>query len=83
MEVVLLWLDELDDFVFGLALLWERLRRIVLQIGFGAALVVQFSPPPIAYDLIFAGIALASVVVWLVAVVALVRRGDGVPTAAA
>jgi hypothetical protein len=45
---------------------------------------VQFSPPPIAYDEILAGIAFASVLVWLVAVLALVRRGrNGAPTAAA
>jgi hypothetical protein len=85
MEVLLLWLDELDDLVFGLALLWEPLRRVVLQIGFVAALAVQFSPPPIAYEGILAGIAFASVLVWLVAVLALARRGgnDDVPTVTA
>jgi hypothetical protein len=84
MEVLLLWLDELDDLVFGLALLLEPLRRVVLQIGFVAALAAHFSPPPIAYDEILAGIAFASVLVWLVAVLALVRRGgDDVPAAAA
>jgi hypothetical protein len=83
-EVLLLWLDELDDLVFGLALLWEPLRRVVLQIGFAAALAVQFSPPPIAYDEILAGIAFASVLVWLVTALAHVRRGgNGAPTAAA
>ena len=82
MEVILLWLDELDDFVFGLALLWEPLRRVVLQIGFGAALVIHFSPPPIAYDLVLAGIAAASVLVWLVALLTLVPRGAGTATAA-
>ena len=76
MEVILLWLDELDDLVFGVALLWEPLRRIVLQIGFGAALVIHFSPPPIAYNLVFAGIASASVLVWLVALLALVPRAE-------
>jgi hypothetical protein len=82
MEVILLWLDELDDFVFGLALLWEGVRWTVLQIGFGAALVIQFSPPPIAYDVVFAGIAFASVVVWLVALLALAPR-NGAPSPAA
>jgi hypothetical protein len=83
-EVLLLWLDELDDLVFGLALLWEPLRRVVLQIGFVAALAVQFSPPPIAHDEILAGIAFGSVLVWLVAVLALIRRGrDDAPSAAA
>ena len=40
MEVVLLWLDELDDVVFTLALKWEQLRRSVLRVGFVAALAV-------------------------------------------
>jgi hypothetical protein len=81
---LLLWLDELDDLVFGLALLAEPLRRAVLQIGFVAALATQFSPPPVAYDEVFAGIALASVCVWLVAALALARRaGSEARTAAA
>jgi hypothetical protein len=83
MEVLLLWLDELDDLVFGIALLSEPLRRIVLQIGLGAALIVQFSPPPIDYEAVLAGIAFASVLVWLVAVLALARRGSNAPIAAA
>jgi hypothetical protein len=40
MEVVLLWLDDLDDVVFTLALKWEQLRRSVLKVGFVAALAV-------------------------------------------
>ena len=40
MEVVLLWLDDLDDVVFTLALKWEQLRRAVLRVGFVAALAV-------------------------------------------
>jgi hypothetical protein len=39
-EVVLLWLDELDDALFALALKWEQLRRSVLRLGFFAALAV-------------------------------------------
>ncbi|HEY7670873.1 MAG TPA: hypothetical protein VIC71_01555 [Gammaproteobacteria bacterium] len=83
MEVLLLWLDELDDLVFGIALLWEPLRRIVLQIGFAAALGLHFSLPPIDYETVLAAIAFASVVVWLVAVLAHWRRGTEAPTAAA
>ena len=82
MEFILLWLDELDDLVFGLALLWEQLRRIVLRIGFGAALVSHLSPPAGAYDLVLAGIAFASVLVWLVALLALVPRSVDTATAA-
>lgn len=40
MEVVLLWLDDLDDAVFTLALKWEQLRRAVLRVGLFAALAV-------------------------------------------
>jgi hypothetical protein len=39
-EVVLLWLDDLDDLVFTLASRWEQLRQAVLRIGFVAALAV-------------------------------------------
>jgi hypothetical protein len=37
MEIVLLWLDDLDDLLFSVALVWERLRRLLLQIGLAAA----------------------------------------------
>ena len=40
MEVILLWLDDLDDVVFSLALKWEQLRRSVLSVGFVAALAL-------------------------------------------
>jgi hypothetical protein len=38
MEIVLLWLDDLDDLIFAIALSWERLRRALLQVGLAAAL---------------------------------------------
>jgi hypothetical protein len=76
MEVILLWLDDLDDLVFGLALLSEPLRRFVLRIGFGAALAIQLSPATIAFDGILAGIAFASVLVWLVAFLVVAPRGS-------
>jgi hypothetical protein len=34
---VLLWLDDLDDVFFSLALCWERLRRAVLSVGLASA----------------------------------------------
>jgi hypothetical protein len=40
MEVVLLWLDDLDDALFSTALAWERLRRFVLQAGFASAVTL-------------------------------------------
>ena len=33
----MLWLDDLDDLLFSVALVWERLRRLLLQIGLAAA----------------------------------------------
>ena len=40
MEVVLLWLDDLDDGLFTLALAWERLRRFVLKVGLASAIAL-------------------------------------------
>ena len=37
MEVVLLWLDDLDDLVFSAALAFERLRALLLQVGLAAS----------------------------------------------
>lgn len=37
MEIVLLWLDELDDVVFSAVLAWERVRRRLLALGVAAA----------------------------------------------
>jgi hypothetical protein len=54
MEIVLLWLDDLDDLLFCAALVWERLRRQLLQVGLAAsfalaatdvgAIATQFAP---------------------------------------
>ncbi len=67
MEVVLLWLDDLDDALFTLALEWERARRLVLQVGllasFGLAasdlmaFATQWAPA-------FSYVAAASVGAW-------------------
>jgi CHASE2 domain-containing sensor protein len=40
MEVVLLWLDDLDDALFTMALGWERLRRLVLKVGLASAIAL-------------------------------------------
>ena len=37
MEIVLLWLDELDDLVISGLSLWQGLRRFCLMLGFVAA----------------------------------------------
>ena len=67
MEVVLLWLDDLDDLVFALALKWESLRRVVLQVGLVAALAVatcELSFTATAWTLTLSGVAAASVAMW-------------------
>jgi hypothetical protein len=38
MEVVLLWLDDLDDALFCVALVWGRLRPSVLRVGLASAM---------------------------------------------
>lgn len=43
MEVVLQWLDELDDLLFALLLKWEDFSIAVLLVGLLAALLVHAS----------------------------------------
>tara|TARA_R110002111_G_scaffold202198_2_gene267319 strand:+ start:53 stop:301 length:249 start_codon:yes stop_codon:yes gene_type:complete len=60
MECVLLWLDDLDDLVFSLRMLAERMRRIVIALltvtgalavaGLSAAFAI--SSPPLALALV-------------------------------
>ena len=69
MEVVLLWLDDLDDVVFTLALAWERLRRVTLGIGLVAALALmasELSAIAVQWAATFSGVAAASVGAWFV-----------------
>ena len=40
MEIILQWLDDLEDIVFSLALTWERQRLRLLQAGLAASIVV-------------------------------------------
>jgi hypothetical protein len=69
MEVVLLWLDDLDDALFSVALAWERVRRGVLQVGLASAIVVaasELSAIATAWTPAFSVVAAASVVAWFV-----------------
>ena len=38
MEIFAQWLDDFEDLLFTLALLWERIRRGLLRVGLAAAL---------------------------------------------
>ena len=88
MEVVLLWLDDLDDVLFSLALVWERLRRIVLQIGLAAAFALaasELSAIATHWWPAYPAIAAASVGAWALGATlraVYYRRADGAPAAA-
>lgn len=43
MEIVLLWLDDLDDLLFSTALAWARLRRTLLKVGLAAAVALALA----------------------------------------
>jgi hypothetical protein len=67
MEIVLLWLDDLDDLVICGAHLWEGLRRLLLQIGLAAALLLalcELSVMTLAWSPALAGVAASSVSAW-------------------
>jgi hypothetical protein len=69
MEVVLLWLDDLDDALFSVALAWERLRRAVLQVGLASAVVfaaTEVFALATQWTHALSYVAAASVVAWLV-----------------
>jgi len=66
-EIVVQWLDDFEDLILSLILVWERLRLRCLQIGLIAALILQallFADvwTPLASTL--AMTACASVAVW-------------------
>jgi CHASE2 domain-containing sensor protein len=68
MEIVLLWLDDLDDLLFTAALVWESLRRALLQIGLGAACalgVCELSTVAVHWVPVFNAVAVGSVAAWL------------------
>ena len=73
MEVVLLWLDDLDDALFSVALGWEGLRRGMLKIGLASAIIVavsELSAVATAWTPALSGVAAASVVAWFVGTLA-------------
>jgi hypothetical protein len=70
MEVVLLWLDDLDDFVFSVALAWRNICRYGLAPGLTAAVVLtplhssELAIPSVA---LLSSMALISVLAWFIA----------------
>ncbi len=78
MEVVLQWVDELDDWLFAGALLWERLRASALNLGLAAAYALAgcelFAAGTRAgWVPALAAVAIASVGLWFVAALIDVR----------
>ena len=68
MEVVLLWLDDLEDLLFMIPAVWERLRWRCLQLGLIAALSlagIESSQILLHWAPTLAGVAAASVAIWL------------------
>jgi hypothetical protein len=68
MEVMLLWLDDLDDLLFSAALVWEWLRRAVLQVGLAASFglaAAELTAIATQWASALAAIAAASVGAWL------------------
>jgi hypothetical protein len=75
-EIILQWLDDLDDLVYAVVSLWEPFRGCLLQVGLLAALALhtsQWSPVAAAHTYLLAGIALLSVAVWALAVLVMIR----------
>jgi hypothetical protein len=78
MEIVLQWLDELDDLVFTAVSIWPRLRRICLAIALTAATGLHVLPLvglAIGADLLLLEVSLASLGTWAI-VGTLAARAD-------
>ena len=77
MEVILLWLDDLDDVVFVLASLSYRLRQRCLQIGLTAALTlvgIELVVVAPKWAAALAAVAGASVALWCLVALAFVAQ---------
>jgi hypothetical protein len=73
MEIILLWIDDLDDLVFSVVYAVERLRWRCLEIGFAAAsglAVVSFADILVSWVPALFWTALVSVMFWVAALVA-------------
>lgn len=80
MEVVLLWLDDLDDALFSVALAWERLRRAVLQVGLASAVLcaaIQLLAIASQWTLALSSVAAASVAAWVVGTLSRALKNSG------
>jgi hypothetical protein len=72
MEIVLLWLDELDDWLFAAALVWRSVARYTLSVGLAAALAMAVGSSLGIYTFwidALTAVAAASVVIWSIAAI--------------
>ncbi len=73
MEIILLWLDDLDDLVFAILYAVERLRWPCLEVGLASAsglVVVNFADILVSWAPALFWTAFASVTLWVVALIA-------------
>jgi len=78
MEIVLQWLDDLDDFVFTAFAVWPRIRRLCLAIALIAAAGLHVLPLlglAIGADVMLLEVSLAALAVWAI-VGAVAARAD-------
>lgn len=67
MEIVLQWLDELDDLVFAGFAIWLRLRRFCLSVALTAAVALHVLPlfgTPIVVEFALAEASLFALAAW-------------------
>jgi hypothetical protein len=81
MEIVLQWLDELDDVVFATVSSWESLRRLSLQAGLASTLALagcEHASAALEWIPFFGGVAATSIALWFAgAAASLLRRARG------
>jgi hypothetical protein len=78
MEIVLQWLDELDDLVFAAFSVWSRLRRVCLAMALIAAAALHVFPMlglAIDAEIALVEVSLISLGIWAI-VGALSARAD-------
>lgn len=69
MEVILLWLDDLDDLVCALAQVAERSRWPSLKIAFGATLALaaaRFAALPEVWGSVLSSVSVGGLALWAI-----------------
>jgi hypothetical protein len=87
-EIVLQWVDEAEDLFFAAVFLWSSTRRLCLEFGLLAALILEASKwwtQLVVYTPVLAAVAGASVAVWLLGLLTtrLLHGGRASPEATA